>query len=262
MKMFKLKLMILIGISLWGTSLGGVMPPVPDKGYPVVDLTQAGNMVTQLQNMDDQYKRMQKQLDQQIYAADRLKSEIAQLKDFQNPDKVRSLLSKSNSLIAQSKDIEYTLNNETDFAKSYQGYKTLDEMQGVSVSTYDSFYKDNANMTLSTINSANTAIEDTNKAFNDDTVNSAVGAAQDHITGAKGTTQAVSGLAEINIQILQQLQAMNIQLTAMATAQNAAAAKQIQEEATEEAEARKKLDDEAVPVKVKYGSYPVKMPKF
>lgn len=246
-------LAILAGIFLWGTSLGSVIPPKPDGGYPVMDVTSIGKL-------NEQYDRMKDQLDQQIAAADHLGNEIANLSDFQNPTTVKQLLDDANSLIKQSHDIQYSLDTTTDFAKNYQGYKTIEDMGG-SDNTYDSFYHDNANMTLSTINRANKAIEDTNQTTNDD-VDSTVALAQTHITGAVGTTQAVSGLAEINIQILKQLQAMHTQLAAMAVAQNAAAAKQIQEEATEEAEARKKLDDEAVPVEVKYGSYPVKMPKF
>ena len=171
------------------------------------------------------------------------------------------MLDEANSLIKQSQDIQYDLNKTTDFAKSYQGYKTIEEMGGGSGNTYDSFYKDNANMTLSTINSANKAIEDTNQTANDD-VDSTVALAQTHITGAVGTTQAVSGLAEINIQILKQLQAMHTQLAAMAVAQNASAAKQIQEEVTEEAEVSEKLHTEAVPVSMSWDAYTTKQPTF
>ncbi|MCE3239266.1 MAG: hypothetical protein K0R24_2247, partial [Gammaproteobacteria bacterium] len=200
--MKKLRATILASIFLCNASFGGAIPKPPDGGYPVMD-------VTSIARLEDEIKEMGKQLEQQTQAADHLKNEIAQLSDFQNPDTVRTLLAESNKLIGQSKDIEYTLNKETDFAKSYQGAKPLGELLGGSGTTYDAFYKDNANMTLSTINSANKAIEGTNKAFNDDTVNSAVGKAQDHIMSAQGTTQAVSGLAEINVQLLQQLQAMN-----------------------------------------------------
>lgn len=193
-------------------------------------------------NMGLEFGHMAEQLQELQTQTDRLNKEIAALENIENTTNVDGLLKDANKLIAQSRDLEYEINSSgTAFAKSYQGYKSPDEITDGTGSDYQSFYKDNVNMTLSTINNANKAIDDS-KQNTDDTVNQAIIQAKGDIQGASGTNQAVGGLAEINVQILKQLQSMHTQLAAIAEAQNAADAKKIQEEATEEAEFKKVVE--------------------
>ncbi len=218
MKKITLVLSAVLMSGAWVSGLAGTTPEVPQF---VIDTDVESQTLTQLDKMDTQYKEM--------------KAEVANLKDIKDADSIKKLLDDSDSLIAQSTDLEYKLNHDTTFAKNYQGYLTPDKITGGSGNDYQSFYKDNANKTLSTINNANTVIDNT-KGVSDSDVDQAVSTAQSDIKNAPGPTQAVAGLSEINTQMLRELQAMHKQLAAIAEAQNADAAKKIEEEATQKAE--------------------------
>ena len=252
MKTTTLKLTILMSIFLWGTSLGGVIPapPTPD-GYPVTDVAsiakiteqttqQAGNFEKQIDKMEQQYQDLENEV-----------SKIAEGNFTQS--QITSKLKEVDDLIKQasSLDGESYKAGTSQFSKNYPGYNTIDNIN--SGTSYDDFYKNNANTTLATMDNSIQAIE-TDKANNTGTaVDDTIAKARSNILAATGTTQAVSSLAEINIEILKQLQSMHMQLAAMAETQNAASAKEIQEKATEKAEVTKDIAKDAEWVSIDSG---------
>lgn len=236
------------------------------EAMPVYDFMQDVNMGTQFKAMDaqltalgtegDQWKKME----QQYQDLEREVSKIAEGNFTQS--QITSKLKEVDDLIKQAsrQDGESYQAGISQFSKNYPGYSAIDDINNGA--SYDDFYKNNANTTLATLDNSTQAIEQDKANNSGEAVDSTIAQARANILKADGTTQAVSSLAEINIEILKQLQSMHMQLAAMATAQNAAMGKKIQEEATEEAGIREKLDNEAKPVEVNYGNYPVKTPKF
>lgn len=232
-------------------------------GEPVYDVMQDINMGVQLSDMDDQLKTLGQQYTELQSQTKHLKNEINKIADgnFTQSEITREL-KKVDDLIKQASkaDGESYQAGASRFSKNYPGYSTIDSINsGVS---YDDFYKNNANTTLATLDNSMQAIEQDKTNNSGVAVDSTIVKARANILNADGATQAVSSLAEVNIEILKQLQSMHMQLASMATSQNAAAAKQIQEEATEKAEARKKLDADAVSDDYRYGQYPLKLPNF
>ncbi len=184
----------------------------------------------------------------------RLESEINGIskKNFTQSE-ITSKLNEVDGLIKQasSQDGGSYKAGTSQFSKNYPGYNTIDNIN--SGTSYDDFYKNNANTTLATMDNSIQAIE-TDKANNTGTaVDDTIAKARSNILAAEGTTQAVSSLAEINIEILKQLQSMHMQLAAMAETQNAASAKEIQEKATEKAEVTKDIAKDAEWVSIDSG---------
>ncbi|MBY0378409.1 MAG: hypothetical protein K2Q33_07600, partial [Gammaproteobacteria bacterium] len=169
-----------------------------------------------------------------------LQNEVKHMSVLSDPTVVTDTLNKVSNLIAQAKKGDKPsvnqFNTTGNFALNYQGYNKDDPLNGAE--SYKDFYENNANLTLKTLqNSTDVVEEDNNNIQNTpDNVQKAISDAQGHIVDAPGPTQAIGGLAEINTQILKQLQSMHTQLAAIAEAQSAADAKKIQEEATEEVE--------------------------
>lgn len=217
------------------------------------------DMINQLNELQSQTKRLDSEI-KKLSSGDFTESTVT--KDLKDVD----------DLIHQAETSKsYTQTGQ--FGKNYNGYQsdpmssyqTYTDENGVERSKFDVFYQTNTNTTLQTINDSNAAIEK-DKENNDETqVNTTIDNVKNSLTNPKtggGTTEAVSNVAEINIEILKQLQSMHAQLAAMAEAQNAAMGKKIDEDAKEESSVRKSLDDNAVPVSVAYGASPLKDPKF
>ena len=260
--MKKSLLWLVTGLFLTHAALAGVLPSMPTNGYPVIDITAVGKMGEQLSTMNNQYNEMVRQYAkmQEQYIA--MQSEIARIRqgDFTQSEITREL-NKVDGLIKQASSLEADLYEArtSQFSTNYRGYGTTSNLNGGS---FNDFYKRNVNTTLSTLDSATEAIETDKQNNSGIAVDSTISQVRANILNAEGTTQAVSSLAEVNIEILKQLQSMHMQLAAIAEAENAASAKKIQEEAVAAAEARKRLEDNAVPIPVSYGQYPLKSPTF
>lgn len=233
-------------------------------GEPVYDLAQDLNMGVQLDAMGEQLDTLSDQYTELKTQTTHLENEIAKISEFSDTADIQTLLGQVNELIKQAESYERYNDASSQFSQNYKGFI---EDTGLlkSPSDYDVIYKENVNMTLQTMKNSNDAIE---KDLNDPSnspknISKTVEQAKFDIRNAAGTTQAVSGLAEINAQILKQLQQMHTQLAAMVESQNAAEAKKIQEEADGMAAVRKKIDDESNnQVDTKYGTYGLNMPKF
>jgi hypothetical protein len=244
---FKNKLIIMLAVSnlFFGACFAGEVTQV----FNVIDSKVEDNTGIQVEKMQNQL--------------DSINKEIQALKDgnFHEHD-ITDLMNEVNGLIKQASSESYDY--DTQFSTNYKGYQK-DILGAYNVNNYEDFYKKNANITLNTINDANKAIEDDKQQNNVSEVNTTIDSARANLLngdkdGQVGTTQAISSVAEINIEILKQLESMHAQLAAMTEAQNAVAAKKIQEEATEKAQVRKELDANAVPVEVKYGTYSLDPP--
>lgn len=260
--MKKLTLIFLVILFLSNTVFAKVLPTPPTNGYPVIDMTAVGQMGEQLTTMNNQYSEMIKQYNkmQDQYLA--LQSEINKIAqgNFTQSDitrelnKVDGLIKQANSLDANSYQA-----GGSQFSKNYYGYSTSSNLNNNS---YNDFYKNNVNTTLSTLDNATQAIETDKKNNSATAVDNTINQVRANILNADGTTQAVSSLAEINIEILKQLQSMHMQLAAMAEATNAASAKKIQEEATGKVEFGDVVDKDAKEPVLTYGMHPLPEPSF
>ncbi len=254
---------MLITSLLWlNTAFSGVLPTPPTRGYPVIDMTAVGQMSEQLSTMNNQYEEMIKQYNkmQDQYVA--LQSEIKKIREgnFTQSDITREL-HKVDGLIKQASSLEGAAYQAgtSQFSKNYYGYNTTSNLKA---DAYHDFYKNNVNTTLATLDNATQAIETDKKNNAGTAVDSTITQARANILNAEGTTQAVSSLAEINIEILKQLQSMHMQLAAMSEAENAAYAQKIQEEATGKVEFGDIVEKDAEEPVLTYGAHPLPEPDF
>ena len=227
---------------------------------PLFQSIQEENMGLQLEAMGtkgDQWLKMDQQYQQLLLEVKSLQNGFSDTADIQG------LLTQVDGLIKQAKSYENYNDPSSQFSQNYKGF-SADGESPQTPSEYDAIYKDNVNTTLQTIKNSNDAIEkDLNDPNNSpENISTTVTQARKDIANAEGTTQAVSGLAEINMQILKQLQQMHTQLAAMAESQNAAAGKEIQENATVVEAVRAKLDKDAISVKANYGDHSIHTPKL
>lgn len=203
-----------------------------------------------------------------INQLEELQKEVKKVTVATNKTEVANLLNEVNALIAQASktsdalSVNGSINSSGKFALNYHGYDAGDILNGAS--TYAEFYQNNANTTLKTMQNATDAIEADNNNSNNtpQKIDTVIGQATEDINGAPGPTQAIGGLAQINAQILKELQSMHTQLAAMVESQNAAAAKKIQEEATTEVGFNDIVTKDAKESVLSYGDNPLPDPAF
>jgi hypothetical protein len=208
---------------------------------PEFQKIQEKNMVVEIGRMKDQYDELQKQ-------TKHMQQVIEKLGDLNSRD-VDGYLNEITTLTNESNDLMTELEDKTKY----------EDFGANQRANYGKFYDDNTDKTMGVLNNSTETIQKNADENTPKEVSDVLNKARTDVN-SDSYIKSMTALADINAEIVKELQLMRAQLTAVAQSQNAVAAKKIQEDAAEKQEFDLIIETSAVHKDIP--PYPLEDPVF
>lgn len=191
-----------------------ILPLSAKADLPVIDFSTLFQLIQQLKVLKDQSQYIQ--------------SELQQLKAGQYQwSNVQGVINNLGSIVSQTNGISYSASNINQrFQLAYPGYQPPQD--------YSQQYKNNATLTLNTLNGVLQSIGSSAQDFQNE--NTRLAFLQQQAQSAQGQTQAIQASAQIASEMVSQVQLLRQTVIAQTNAQTSYYATKIQNDASAKAE--------------------------